>query len=311
MRVFITGGTGFIGHYVARELLQSGHEVVILTRHPDKIPSLANHSKVKILVGTIYDAATISKGLEGCDACIHIALGWGETPLSMLENDTRATVLILQATSKAGCKKFIYTSSTAAMGKFRSVMNENVINLPIDLYGATKAAGEAYVLGFRGTSMKRNIIRPGYTFGNPAFGEDGVTQPDKRFALMAQAIVNNGEIHLIKNDGTQFISAADQAKLFHRVLDSDFNEEIYLGLSTNWISWRSIAERMFTLYESIAHKKSSAKIVEQDLGWSDHPMLFSVEKIASVFGLSFDAKSEMDKHIEWQLKAALAIFSGK
>jgi UDP-glucose 4-epimerase len=311
MRVFITGGTGFIGHYVARELLQSGHEVVILTRHPDKIPSLANHSKVKILVGTIYDAATISKGLEGCDACIHIALGWGETPLSMLENDTRATVLILQAASKAGCKKFIYTSSTAAMGKFRSVMNENVINLPIDLYGATKAAGEAYVLGFRGTSMKRNIIRPGYTFGNPAFGEDGVTQPDKRFALMAQAIVNNGEIHLIKNDGTQFISAADQAKLFHRVLDSDFNEEIYLGLSTNWISWRSIAERMFTLYESIAHKKSSAKIVEQDLGWSDHPMLFSVEKIASVFGLSFDAKSEMDKHIEWQLKAALAIFSGK
>ena len=311
MRVFITGGTGFIGHYVARELLQSGHEVVILTRHPDKIPSLANHSKVKILVGTIYDAATISKGLEGCDACIHIALGWGETPLSMLENDTRATVLILQAASKAGCKKFIYTSSTAAMGKFRSVMNENVINLPIDLYGATKAAGEAYVLGFRGTPMKRNIIRPGYTFGNPAFGEDGVTQPDKRFALMAQAIVNNGEIHLIKNDGTQFISAADQAKLFHRVLDSDFNEEIYLGLSTNWISWRSIAERMFTLYESIAHKKSSAKIVEQDLGWSDHPMLFSVEKIASIFGLSFDAKSEMDKHIEWQLKAALAIFSGK
>ena len=311
MRVFITGGTGFIGHYVARELLQSGHEVVILTRHPDKIPSLANHSKVKILVGTIYDAATISKGLEGCDACIHIALGWGETPLSMLENDTRATVLILQAASKAGCKKFIYTSSTAAMGKFRSVMNENVINLPIDLYGATKAAGEAYVLGFRGTPMKRNIIRPGYTFGNPAFGEDGVTQPDKRFALMAQAIVNNSEIHLIKNDGTQFISAADQAKLFHRVLDSDFNEEIYLGLSTNWISWRSIAERMFTLYESITHKKSSAKIVEQDLGWSDHPMLFSVEKIASVFGLSFDAKSEMDKHIEWQLKAALAIFSGK
>ncbi len=311
MRVFITGGTGFIGHYVARELLQSGHEVVILTRHPDKIPTLANHSKVKILVGTIYDTATISKGLEGCDACIHIALGWGETPLSMLENDTRATVLILQAASKAGCKKFIYTSSTAAMGKFRPVMNENVINLPIDLYGATKAAGEAYVLGFRGTNMKRNIIRPGYTFGNPAFGEDGVTQPDKRFALMAQAIVNGDEVHLIKNDGTQFISAVDQAKLFHRVLDFDGNEEIYLGLSTNWISWHSIADRMFALYEELAHKKSSAKIVEQNLGWSDHPMLFSVEKIAATFGLAFDAKSEMDKHIEWQLKAALAMLSGK
>ena len=306
MRIFITGGTGFIGHYVARELLESNHEVVILTRHPEKIPALANHSKVTILVGTIYDAATISKGLVGCDACIHIALGWGETPLSMLENDTRATVLILQAASKAGCKKFIYTSSTAAMGKFRSVMNENVINLPVDLYGATKAAGEAYVLGFRGTSMKRNIIRPGYTFGNPAFGENGVTQPDRRFALMAQAVVNGGDIHLIRNDGTQFISAADQAKLFKRVLDSDYNEEIYLGLSRNWISWHDIANRMLELYEKLTHKKSSAKIVEQDLGWSDHPMLFSVEKIATTFGLSFDASAEMDKHIEWQLKSTIA-----
>lgn len=192
------------------------------------------------------------------------------------------------------------------MGKFRSVMNENVINLPIDLYGATKAAGEAYVLGFRGTSMKRNIIRPGYTFGNPAFGEDGVTQPDRRFALMAQAVVNGGDIHLIKNDGTQFISAADQAKLFHRVLDSDCNEEIYLGLSRNWISWHDIADRMLELYEKLTHKKSSAKIVEQDLGWSDHPMLFSVEKIAATFGLSFDAGAEMDKHIEWQLKSTIA-----
>lgn len=306
MRVFITGGTGFIGHYVARELLASGHELIILTRHPDKIAALTNHPKVTLLSGSIYDAATISKGLEGCDACLHIALGWGETPLAMLENDTRATVLILQAASRAGCKKFIYTSSTAAMGKFRSVMNENVANLPIDLYGATKAAGEAYVLGFRATAMKRNIIRPGYTFGNPAFENSGVSQPDKRFALMAQAIVSGGEIHLIQNDGTQFISAAAQAKLFHRVLDSDLNEEIFLGLSASWISWKEIAEEMLTDYEKITGQKSAAKIVEQNLGWSDQPMLFSVDKIASVFNLTFDAHEEMKRHIDWQLRNALS-----
>lgn len=307
MDVFITGGTGFIGHYVARELLENGHRLTILSRHPDKIPYLLRHPDVTILEGTIYDSATIARGLERSEACIHIAFGWGETPLSMLENDTRVTVLVLQAAAKAGCKKFIYTSSTAAMGKFRPLMNENVANLPIDLYGATKAAGEAYVLGFRGTAMKRNIIRPGYTFGGPAFGEnDGVSQPDRRFAQIAQAIVRGSVIHLIRNDGTQFIDAASQAKLFHRVLDSDFNEEIFLGLGTSWISWKGIAERMLSVYESLTGKKSVAKIEEQDLGWSEKPMLFSVEKIAETFDLHFDAHAEMERFIRWQLETTLA-----
>lgn len=306
MRIFLTGGTGFIGHYVASDLLNSGHSLTILTRHPDKIPFLAKHPNVTLLEGSIYDAAAIAKGLEGAEACLHIALGWGETPLAMLENDTRATVMILQAAAKAGCKKFIYTSSTAAMGKFRPVMNENVVNLPLDLYGATKAAGEAFVLGFRSTGMKRNVIRPGYTFGAPAFGNgNGISQPDRRFAVMADAVAKGSDIHLIKNDGTQFIHAKDQAKIFRKVLESDFNEEIFLGLGRSWISWRKIAELMMEIFEKRMGKKSSAQIVEQDLGWSDTPMLYSVEKISSAFGLDFDAREDMRNFIEWQLSLTL------
>src|SRR5574344_1267360 len=192
MRIFLTGGTGFIGHYVAKELLGCGNEIRILTRHPNKIPSLHKVPGISLVEGSILDEGAIRKGLEGCDACIHIALGWGDTPLAMLENDTRATVFLLEAAAQAGCKKFIYTSSTAAMGKMRPVMTENTVCLPIDLYGATKAAGEAYVLGFRqgygnkfpSVEMARNIIRPGYTSGKPAIHE-GSTQQDRGFAEMA------------------------------------------------------------------------------------------------------------------------------
>lgn len=301
MRVFVTGGTGFIGHYVVRALLEKGHEVVIATRHPNKVPSLRSQPSVSFVEASLTDFDKLAKGLEGCDACIHIALGWGETPSTMLMNDTRATVFLLENAAKAGCKKFIYTSSTAAMGVMRPSMREVTSNLPLDLYGATKAAGEAYVLGFRRgygeqfpeVSMKRNIIRPGYTFGNPAF-PDGCSQPDRRFFEMARAVKEDREIHIVKNDGTQFIHASQQAMLYMNLLESDKNEEIYLGLGDVWISWKEIAELM------VAQKPGcKSKIVEKDLGWDDNPMRFEVQKIKDHFGLVFDAHEFLEGHVKW------------
>ena len=301
MRVFVTGGTGFIGHYVVKALLEKDHEVVIATRHPNKVPSLRSHSKVSFVEASLTDFDKMGDGLVGCDACIHIALGWGDTPSAMLMNDTRATVNLLEMAARAGCQKFIYTSSTAAMGRMRPSMREVTSNLPMDLYGATKAAGEAFVLGFRhgyGTQfpevkMRRNIIRPGYTFGNPAFN-DGCSQPDRRFFEMAQAVKENRDIHIIKNDGTQFIHASQQAQLYLNVLESDKNEDIYLGLGSVWISWKEIAEKMIALRPGC-----KSKIVESDMGWGEEPMLFDVQKIKDHFGLVFDAHEFMDSHIKW------------
>lgn len=299
MRIFLTGGTGFIGHYVAKELLGCGNEIRILTRHPNKIPSLHKVPGISLVEGSILDEGAIRKGLEGCDACIHIALGWGDTPLAMLENDTRATVFLLEAAAQAGCKEFIYTSSTAAMGKMRPVMTENTVCLPIDLYGATKAAGEAYVLGYHSSQMKRNVIRPGYTFGNPAF-PDGCSQPDRRFLDMAQAILGNRDVNVIKNDGTQFIHAGEQAKVFRAVLESQANEEVYLALGKEWISWKSIAQKMLGFAPG-----SKSKIVEKDIGWADEPMMFSVEKISAAFGFAFNGWDRLEEHIRWQLGRAM------
>ena len=301
MRVFVTGGTGFIGHYVVRALLEKGHEVVIATRHPNKVPSLRSQASVSFVEASLTDFDKLAKGLEGCDACIHIALGWGDTPTAMLMNDTRATVNLLEMSARAGCKKFIYTSSTAAMGRMRPSMREVTSNLPMDLYGATKAAGEAYVLGFTHgygsqfpeVKMQRNIIRPGYTFGNPAF-PDGCSQPDRRFFDMALAVKENRDINIIKNDGTQFIHASQQAELYMKVLESTKNEEIFLGLGEVWMSWKEIAEMM------IAQKPGcKSKIVEKDLGWSDDPMRFDVSRIKDQFGLVFDAHDFMLDHVKW------------
>ena len=301
MRVFVTGGTGFIGHYVVKALLEKGHDVVIATRHPNKMPSLRSNEKVSFVEASLTDFDKLGEGLAGCDACIHIALGWGDTPGAILMNDTRATVTLLEMAASAGCEKFIFTSSTAAMGRMRPVMREVTSNLPMDHYGATKAAGEAFVIGFThgygryfpDVKMKRNIIRPGYTFGNPAY-IDGCSQPDRRFFDMARAVKDNQDINIIKNDGTQFIHASQQAELYMKVLESDKNEEIFLGLGEVWISWKEIAEMMISLKPGC-----KSKIVETDLGWSDDPMLFDVSKIKDQFGLAFDAHDFMMDHVKW------------
>jgi len=294
MRIFLTGGTGFIGHFVAKEFLEQGHFLKILARNLGKIPSLANHNNVEMIKAGLLDFEAIENGLKGCDACVHVALGWGDTPLEMLANDTTATVQLLELAAKAGCKKFIYTSSTAALGKIRQNSNEDMVCLPMDLYGATKAAGEAYVLG-ASFGMKRNIIRPGYTFGHLAF-PDGISQPDRRFFNITQAVKENRIIHLTKYDGTQFIHASQLAKLYSAVLESDLNEEIFFGLGTEWISWKNIAERAIAM-----HPGTKAVIEEKDKGWSSSPFLFSLEKINKFFGLKFNGNDFIDEHIKWNL----------
>jgi UDP-glucose 4-epimerase len=294
MKIFLTGGTGFIGHFVAREFLEQGHSLKILARNPNKVPSLASHEKVEMVRAGLLNHEAIKKGLEGCDACIHIALGWGENPLAMLASDTKATVELLELAANAGCEKFIYTSSTAAFGKMRSDANEDMACHPMDLYGATKAAGEAYVLGAK-SAMKRNIIRPGYTFGHMAF-PDGLTQPDRRFFNIAEAVKQNRAIRLTKYDGTQFIHASQLAKLYAAVLESNFNEEVFFGLGTEWISWKSIASRAIAMRPG-----TKAAIEEEDKGWGSDPCLYSVEKISEFFGLEFNGNDFIDEHIKWNL----------
>jgi len=174
MKIFITGGTGNIGQYVTLAAAAKGHEVVVLSRNPEKYPSLTK--KAALVKGAITDYELLAKYVKGCDAVIQIVLGWGNEPISMLNNDTAATVNLLEISEKVDVGEFIYTNSTVAMSIMRNGMDETVVNLPIDLYGNTKSASEAYVLGFikyygdKGeVAMKCNIIRPGYTYSNPPF----------------------------------------------------------------------------------------------------------------------------------------------
>ncbi|HOS84138.1 MAG TPA: NAD(P)-dependent oxidoreductase [Bacteroidales bacterium] len=308
MNVLLTGASGFIGSHVLIQLLNSGHSVTALVRNAKKVSELAILPKVQVVEADITDFKTIASIVKGHDACVHVALNYNDTSAyDMLMSDTAPSIFLASECAKAGVSHFIYTSSTAANDSIYAVSNPAVIahtnahvttaskHDPHTYYGATKAATENFLFGITGsTNMRVTIIRPGYTFGNPAL-PGGYTQPDRRFHTIAHAAANNKDIEITKNDGTQFIWAPDLASIYCHALKNNNNKKTYFGLSQSFTSWEYVA------LEAIRICNSNSKIILHDLGWSSFPIMFDVSDIEKDFGLQFQSIPHISTHLSFLL----------
>ncbi|MFW5960439.1 MAG: NAD-dependent epimerase/dehydratase family protein [Chitinivibrionales bacterium] len=297
MEVFCTGGTGFIGSYVVNELLSKGDKIRILARNPEKVKGFLNNPDISFIKGKLKDREAVREGLSGCDACVHIALGWGDKGVSMLENDTLTSVFIFETALDMGIKKIVYTSSTAAVGEIRKEMDTDSVCHPVDLYGAAKASAEKYLeaLSKYYPDTQCNIIRPGYTFGNPVV-EGADTQPDQRFNDIVKNALNDKDIQLIKHDGTQFICADDLAKIYSAVLEGELDNRIFFGLGNEFITWEEVAQR------AIAAANSESRVYLEDKGWDKDYGNFDVSGIQETFGFSFNPRKKIDEHISYFIR---------
>lgn len=299
MNFLITGATGFIGSHVLMNLINHKHTATVLARDKNKIPKLTSINGVDLLEWKIGDSIVDLAKVKNIDTLIHIALGWGDEPETMLLNDTLGSVKLFNEAIQIGVKRIIYTSSTAAAGEMFRVMSENMPTKPVDLYGATKAATENYLLGIcQGKKVKVScsVIRPGYTYGNPAV-EGGCTQPDKRFETIVKNCLNNTDIELVKYDGTQFIDAADIADLYRIVALSDCDREIFYALGNNFISWVDIAK----IAKELTSSSSQIKII--DKGYGKEPYLFDISKAQTFFGFVSDSNLvKIQAHLKYLIK---------
>ena len=74
MNILLTGGTGFIGSYIAVELVKCGHHVTILARNQNKVPALKKMNQIEIIQGEIDNQDLLGELAQGKDACIHAFL---------------------------------------------------------------------------------------------------------------------------------------------------------------------------------------------------------------------------------------------
>lgn len=179
MRVLITGGAGFIGSNLAREMTLAGHVVTVIddlsTGHEENIRDLP----VEFHHSSILDEAAIDNAVAGQDSIVHLA-ALGSVPRSIInpaathEVNATGTLRVLESARRAGVNHVIVSGSSSVYGLNTAMpKSEREWVRPMSPYAVSKLAAEQYVLAHQTSYSMRtlafrffNVYGPGQRAGH-------------------------------------------------------------------------------------------------------------------------------------------------
>lgn len=161
MRILVLGGAGYIGSHTVYELIDAGHEVVVIDNLLTGFKE-AVHPQAKFYKGDIRDKEFLDEVFEreNIDGIIHFAASSqvGESmvnPLKYYNNNLCGTEVLLESMVKHGIDKIVFSSTAATYGEPESIpILETDRTLPTNCYGETKLAMEKM---FMWTSKAHNV----------------------------------------------------------------------------------------------------------------------------------------------------------
>jgi UDP-glucose 4-epimerase len=237
-KVLVTGGAGFIGSELVRQLAAQGHTVLVVDNlingKRENLEGAGSH--VELIVADIRDTGSMAAALK--DACVvfHLAcLGVRHSIHSPTENhavNATATLQLLELSRAAGVERFIYVSSSEVYGTARSVpMTESHPTFPLTVYGASKLAGECYTRAFHETyGFPTVIVRPFNSYGPRCHHEGDCGEVIPKFLLRSLA----GRPMVIFGDGKQtrdftFVTDTARGILQAGLADETVGQTLNLG----------------------------------------------------------------------------------
>lgn len=183
MRVFLTGGTGFIGGHVVRLLRQRGDDVVALARNPSGASDLAGIG-CELVAGDLSDRATMLAAMHGADAVIHGAAVYEVgIPKSRHEAMREANVVgtenVLGAALEAKVPTVVYVSTIAVFGNTHGEVVDESYEHPgsgfTSYYEETKWEAHQVAKRLIADGLPCVLIQPGGVYGPDDHSATGAT----------------------------------------------------------------------------------------------------------------------------------------
>lgn len=220
MRVLVTGGAGYIGSHTVVELLNAGHQVVVLDnlsnssdRVFDRIEAITGKS-VTFVKGDIRDDVSLDQVFQNSDieAVIHFAglKAVGESvsqPLEYYRNNVGGTLQLLQAMIRGNCKKLVFSSSATVYGDPASVpIKEGFPLSATNPYGRSKLMVESVLQDLAASDpewqlMLLRYFNPVGAHPSGLIGEDPRGIPNNLMPFVAQVAVGRRDaLRVFGND---------------------------------------------------------------------------------------------------------------
>ena len=229
-KILITGGLGFIGSYIADELIDENEVLIIDNKSTGKVENLQNinHENLTLIEKDLNDA-DLDDILTDVDYVFHLA-AMASVPLSIenpsecIENNMDATIKLINACKNNNVKKIIFSSSSSVYGDNTNIpLKESEYPLPKSPYAASKASGELFLKTYY-EAYGLNYISLRY------FNVFGPKQDkNSQYAAVIPNFITallEGEQPIIYGDGEQtrdFIYIRDVVNANIKAAESDYN----------------------------------------------------------------------------------------
>lgn len=170
MTALVTGGAGFIGQHLVRELVARGEQVRVFDNLRRSSFEPLREMPVECVDGDVRDLDAVVRAVSGCETVFHLAaqsnvMGSEEHRDYTYETNVSGTWNVVRAAEREGVQRVVFASSREVYGDAeRLPVNEDAPLRPKNLYGASKVAGEALVrVGGAPSAILRltNVVGPG------------------------------------------------------------------------------------------------------------------------------------------------------